>query len=107
MTRSQPCLASACAIARPSPRLAPVTSAVLPRSLPAAILDFIAKKRLALNPVRSVVYQRQELRPGFLLVAEAAQHGRRDRRRVLLLHAAHHHAEVARLDHYTYPLWLN
>ena len=53
------------------------------------------------------MYQRQEFCPGFLFVAEAAQHGRGHGGRVLLLYATHHHAEVPRFDDHAHALGLN
>src|SRR5262249_34296762 len=49
----------------------------------------------------------EELLPGFLLVTEAAEHGRSDCCRVLLLNAAHHHAEMPRLDNHADTLRLD
>src|SRR6185369_13036983 len=88
-TSSQPCSATAWAKANPMPRLAPVTSVTLPRSKLDPD-DFLA----SLNSVRSIANQREEFGPCLLFLAEAAQHGRSYRGRVLLFDTAHHHAEV-------------
>src|SRR5208282_6558638 len=50
------------------------------------------------NPIRALADQGQEFGSGFLFVAEAAEHGRRYRRRMLFLDASHHHAEMPGLD---------
>src|SRR5512139_4281183 len=49
---------------------------------------------------RTVAHQREELLARGLRLAERAQHRRGDHHRVLLLHAAHLHAQVLRLDHH-------
>jgi hypothetical protein len=59
------------------------------------------------NPVGALAYQGEELLTRFLFVAEAAQHRGRYRGGVLLLDAAHHHAEVAGFDDYGYTLWFD
>src|SRR5580658_3605016 len=51
-------------------------------------------------------HQRQELRPR-LFLPEASHHGAGHRRRVLLLDSAHHHAQVARLNHHAHALGRN
>src|ERR1700674_416197 len=53
-----------------------------------------------LHAVRSLADQRQEFSSRFFFVAEAAEHGRRYRGRMLFLDAAHHHAQMAGLDDY-------
>src|SRR5277367_4348166 len=60
-----------------------------------------------LNPIRPVANQGKKLRPCFLLIAEAAQHRRCDCRGVLLLYPAHHHTEMAGLDHHAHTLRLD
>src|SRR5215469_4041356 len=132
-TRSHPSPASACAIAKPIPRLAPVMSAVRPASaepwerglgdlgkrLVSAsnshrktgnYIDLVgradAKFAATLTPVGALANEGQELAAGFVFLAEAAQHGRRHSRGVLLLDTAHHHAEVARLDDHANTLGL-
>src|SRR5690606_22356411 len=82
------------AIARPIPREAPVTSAVCPASTPFS----------AAEPMRR--RQPQELLARAKILQEDAPHRTRDRLRVLLLHAPHHHAEVVRLDHHAHALRL-
>src|SRR3954453_1561610 len=53
-----------------------------------------------LVPRAPVVYERQELVPSLLAVAERPQHRARHRAGMLLLHTAHHHAEMSGLaDH--------
>src|SRR6476660_3838008 len=59
-----------------------------------------------LDPVRTLPDQRQKLLPRLLLVAEAPEHGRCNGGRVLLLDAAHHHAEMTSFDNYANTLWL-
>ena len=48
---------------------------------------------------RSLAEQRQKFAPGARVVFEAAEEARRFHDRILLLHAAHHHAEMFRFDH--------
>jgi hypothetical protein len=47
---------------------------------------------IPLDSVRPLADERQELLPRFFLFAEAAEHRGRDRRGMLLLYPAHHHA---------------
>src|SRR5437868_766616 len=86
------------------PRLAPVMSATFSRRWARAGAErrFVGKLATV-----SVINQGQEFSSGLLLVAEAAQHGRCDCGGVLLLHASHHHAEVAGFDDHTYALGLD
>src|SRR5690348_14384703 len=60
-----------------------------------------------LNAVWTLANKGEEFSARFLLFAEAAQHGRGDRRRVLFLDTAHHHAEMPGLDDNTDTLRLN
>src|SRR3546814_19655882 len=46
----------------------------------------------------SAVRERQKLFTCAVILAEAAQHHRGHHRRILFLHAAHHRAQVVRLD---------
>src|ERR1022692_2763071 len=48
--------------------------------------------------VRSLADQRQEFGSCFLFAAEATEHGRSYRRRMLFLDATHHHAQMPGLD---------
>src|SRR5712692_9521939 len=50
-------------------------------------------------------HQRQKLIPRLLIVTERAEHGAGHRRAVLLLHAAHLHAEMAGFDNHANTLW--
>src|ERR1700737_1646981 len=50
----------------------------------------------------SVRNQREEFVPGFLAIAESAQHGAGYGSRMLFLDATHHHAEMARLANHAY-----
>src|SRR6266550_3953257 len=50
----------------------------------------------------TAVYQPQEFVPGLRILQQRAPQGARDRLGVLLLDAAHHHAEMVRLDHDTH-----
>ena len=52
----------------------------------------------SLDAVRSLADEREEFGARFFLGAEATQHRRRYRRRMLFLDAAHHHAQMSRLD---------
>src|SRR5437879_4633410 len=56
----------------------------------------------ALHPIRSLADQRQEFAACLFLIPEAPQHRTGHRRRVLLLDAAHHHAEMPGLDHHAH-----
>src|SRR5207344_1820300 len=52
----------------------------------------------------SASYQRKKLIARREVVAEHAEHRRSEHGGVLLLNAAHHHAQVARLDHHAHAL---
>ena len=60
--------------------------------------------RYTLYAIRPVTDEGQEFCPRFLFVAEAAQHGRGNSSRMLLLHAAHHHTQVAGLNDHAHSL---
>src|SRR5690242_11977028 len=77
----------------------------LPRKCWESLRSLQAKT--ASDTIGTLADERQELFPRFFAVAEAAQHGRRDRRRMLLLHAPHHHAQVASLNDHTDALRLD
>src|SRR5438445_5407241 len=133
-TRSHPSPASACAMAKPIPRLAPVISAVRPASAESWERAFVdlgkrvvsasnshrktgnyidvvgradAKFAATLSPVGALANEGQEFAARFVFLAEATQHGRRHSRGVLLLDTAHHHAEVARLNDHADTLGLD
>src|SRR5580704_12532821 len=82
-TTLAPAARSASAVAAPIPRDAPVTSAVRPASKSRSVL---------------VVGEPQKLIARLRVVTEAAAQGAGDGLGVLLLHAAHHHAQVLGLD---------
>src|SRR5579864_9375670 len=135
-TRSHPWPASACAMAKPIPRLAPVMSAVRPASAESwerafvdlgkrvvsassshrktgNYIDVVGRAdakfaaTLSLSPVGALANEGQEFAARFVFLAEATQHGRRHSRGVLLLDTAHHHAEVARLNDHADTLGLD
>src|SRR6266853_761615 len=54
------------------------------------------------SPRAPAVDQPQEFVPGLRVLEQRAPQGARDRLGVLLLDAAHHHAEMVRLDHHTH-----
>ena len=54
--------------------------------------------------IRPVADQRQKLLTRRERLAECAEHRRCDHHRILLLHAAHHHAQMARFDHHAHAL---
>src|SRR5690606_22859460 len=74
------------AVSSPIPREAPVTRTVRPRSAPPSADDAIGHR------------EPEELLARPEVLQEDAAHRAGDRLRVLLLHAAHHHAQVVRLD---------
>src|SRR5215471_7117325 len=99
ITTVQPSRTKACARAKPIPRLPPVMTATLSFSTcSCGILKGIS--------VLSVANERQELLTRILRMTKAAQHMGGHGRRMLLLHAPHHHAQVPRLDHHTHALGL-
>src|ERR1019366_3970170 len=57
--------------------------------------------------VAALADERQEFGSGFLIRAEAAENGRRYRRRMLFLDSPHHHAEMAGLDDHAAALRLD
>src|SRR5205814_10147514 len=77
------------AISSPIPREAPVTIAVRPATEFTRLL--------------SGVREPEEFVPCFRIIAENSAQRRCDRLRVLLLHAAHHHAEMEGLDDNSTP----
>src|SRR5215469_1795297 len=88
-TRSHPSPASACAIAKPIPRLAPASNS---HRKTGNYIDLVgradAKFAATLTPVGALANEGQELAAGFVFLAEAAQRGRRHSRGVLLLDTA-------------------
>src|SRR5215472_15867173 len=73
--------------------------AVAPASWPVREAEQAMRPAPLLNPV-ALSHQRQKLVASLFALAEGAQHRARHRTRVLLFHAPHHHAKVARLaDH--------
>src|SRR5215469_14627133 len=118
----QPRKASALAIARPIPRLAPVTTATLPfNTVPTDPRCTAAASGCEVSPARSGCRresrllvaillcsdQREEFLARLRVLTKDAQHGRRDCCRMLFLDPSHHHAEMARFDHNTNALGLD
>src|SRR5690606_13149672 len=86
ITTAAPAARARRAVSRPIPREAPVTRTVRPWSAPPSTDDAIGHR------------EPQELLARLQVLQEDARRGAGDRLRVLLLHAAHHHAQVVRLD---------
>src|SRR5581483_3420587 len=84
-------LTRALAMANPMPRLPPEMRAVLPLNA-APVLEG------RLVAIGALADQGEKFLARFLLVAEAAQHGRGHSGGMLLLDATHHHAKVAGFD---------
>src|SRR5690606_23328881 len=86
ITTDPPAARSRRAVSRPIPREAPVTRIVRPWSVPPSADNAIGHR------------EPQELLTRLQVLQEHAAHRAGDRLRVLLLHAAHHHAQVVGLD---------